>query len=233
MNLWPIALGTLGAGAGMVAWGAASPRSQLFGPAIRLTGRASALALTFDDGPNPEITPRLLDLLDRQRVRATFFLIGRFVRACPQLAADIAARGHAVGNHTETHPNLFWLSTARVREEITACQQAIEQAAGHKAVWMRPPFGLRGPNLAGVLREQGLRNMVMWSKILWDWKPQPAEGLIHRLRRVRGGDIVVMHDGDYRALGGDRHHVVAALEHWLPRWKDAGLEFVTMDEIGG
>ena len=233
MNLWPIALGTLGAGAGLAAWGAMSPSSQLFGPTVRLTGRPSTVALTFDDGPNPEITPRLLDLFDKHGIHATFFLVGRFVRACPQLAADIVARGHVVGNHTETHPNLFRLSTARVREEITACQQAIEQAAARKAVWMRPPFGFRGPNLIGVLREQGLRGMVMWSKILWDWKPQPAERLIHRLRRVRGGDIVVLHDGDYRALGGDRHHVVAALEHWLPRWKDVGLEFVTLDDVGG
>ena len=74
----------------------------------------------------------------------------------------------------------------------------------------------------------------MWSKICWDWKPQPPERLIERLSRVARpdqpqGDIVVLHDGDHRALGGDRHHVVAALEHWLPRWRDAGMEFVTME----
>jgi peptidoglycan/xylan/chitin deacetylase (PgdA/CDA1 family) len=79
-----------------------------------------------------------------------------------------------------------------------------------------------------------MRGIVMWSRICWDWKPQPAERLIARLARAARpggshGDVVVLHDGDHRALGGDRHHVVTALEHWLPRWRDAGLEFVTIE----
>jgi peptidoglycan/xylan/chitin deacetylase (PgdA/CDA1 family) len=99
---------------------------------------------------------------------------------------------------------------------------------------MRPPYGYRSPLLGGEVRSAGIRGVVMWSKICWDWKPQPPERLIARLSSVAragrtSGDIVVMHDGDHRALGGDRSHVVTALQHWLPRWRDAGMEFVTME----
>src|SRR5215467_14023405 len=93
------------AGAAM-AFGGVHPRSQLFGRTIRHTGAAKKLAITFDDGPNPALTPKLLDLLERYKARATFFMIGRFVRACPALAKEVQSRGHRLANHTETHPNL-------------------------------------------------------------------------------------------------------------------------------
>lgn len=234
MDAIPIVLGAFGAGAGLAAWGAFHPASQLFGPTIRRTGRGSAIALTFDDGPNPAATPQLLDLLDQHRAKATFFLIGRHVRQCPQLAAEIAARGHVVANHTDTHPSLLWLSRRRIAEELAACQDAIHQATGQRPVWMRPPYGFRSPFLDAAARRAGLRGVVMWSRrLLHDWTPQPAEQLIARLRSTTGGDIVVFHDGSHLALNADRQHVLAALQHWLPRWRDAGFEFVTLDEVAG
>jgi peptidoglycan/xylan/chitin deacetylase (PgdA/CDA1 family) len=191
------------------------------------------VALTFDDGPNPAATPALLDLLDAHSVHATFFLIGQHVRAFPALTREIAARGHATGNHTETHPSLIFLSRARLRDELNRCREAILSAVGGAEFrWMRPPFGFRGPQLDGVVRQLGYSGVAMWSKWAWDWKPQPAERVIHRLRRVVGGDIVLLHDGDHRLLEGDRRHTVAALAHWLPRWKDAGMRFVTLDAVG-
>jgi len=231
MNVWPIAAGALATCSGVAAWGAFHPAAQLFGPTVRHTGSQSAVALTFDDGPNPALTPRLLDLLDEHRVRATFFLIGRHVRACPQLAAEIAARGHTLGNHTDTHPSLLWLSGRHTLGELQRCQEAIERAAGCRAAWMRPPYGFRGPQSDGAVRRAGLRGVVMWSVLAFDWKPQPAARVIRRLQRVRGGDIVVLHDGAPEALGADRKHVVGALQRWLPRWKQAGLEFVTLDDL--
>jgi peptidoglycan/xylan/chitin deacetylase (PgdA/CDA1 family) len=112
---------------------------------------------------------------------------------------------------------------------------------------MRPPFGFRGPQLWTAVRRAGLRGVVLWSVTGYDWKPQPASQLIARLARVRdkatggaagssgheasGGEIVLLHDGDFRHQGGDRRHVLAALEHWLPRWRDIGIEFVTVDQI--
>ena len=217
--------------AGAASWGAMHPASQLFGRTIRHSGNPRAIALTFDDGPNPQITPALLALLERHQIHATFFLIGKFVRECPELAAEIAARGHLIGNHTETHPDLIWLSSRRIEEELSRCQEAIQAAAGKACVWMRPPYGFRGPQLNSVVRRVGFSAVVMWSAWAWDWKPQPAAPVIERLRRARGGDIVLLHDGDHRKLRGDRHHTVAALEYWLPRWKDAGLEFLTVDQI--
>ncbi len=238
MNPLPAIVSTGAAAAlGITAWGAVSPSSELFGPALRRTSSPRKIALTFDDGPNPAVTPRLLELFDRFSVRATFFLIGKFARACPVLVKEISSRGHLLGNHTDTHTNLFFQSSAGIREELQRCQDAIAGAAHTQPPrWMRPPYGYRNPMLRGEILRAGMRGVVLWSKICWDWKPQPPARMIERLSSVARtdrahGDIVVMHDGDHRALGGDRKHVVAALEHWLPRWRDAGMEFVTIDSL--
>ncbi|MGA8766374.1 MAG: polysaccharide deacetylase family protein [Candidatus Acidiferrales bacterium] len=224
------AAGAIGA-SGVFAWGAVAPSSHLFGPTIRRTGDASTIALTFDDGPNPAITPSLLDLLDRNQVKATFFLIGAWVREAPALAKETAARGHAVGNHTDTHPALTFRSAPRISSELNRCDDAIESAAGLRPRWMRPPFGFRAPMLERIVRKRGGAGVVMWSAWARDWKPQPAEPVIERLRRARGGDIVLLHDGGHRVINSDRRHTVAALEYWLPRWNDSGIRFVTLDEM--
>ncbi|HKW88945.1 MAG TPA: polysaccharide deacetylase family protein [Candidatus Acidoferrales bacterium] len=224
--------GALG-GAGLVFRAGMHPQSQLFGPTVRFTGDTGSIAITFDDGPNPAATPALLDLFDKYQGRATFFLIGGHVRAFPALAREVASRGHLIGNHTETHPNLTFLSPKTITRELTLCGEAIESAVGMKPRWMRPPYGFRGPQLRGVIRRMGYSGVAMWSKLAWDWNPQPAEPVIHRLQTVTGGDIVLLHDGDHRTLEGDRKHTVDALAYWLPRWKDAGLRFVTLDAIEG
>lgn len=236
MNLLPTIVSSGAAAAvGFAAWGAVAPSSELFGPTVHHTDSPRKIALTFDDGPNPAVTPRLLELFDRYSVRATFFLIGKFARACPGLVKEIAVRGHLIGNHTDTHANLIFRSRAGIRDELARCQDAIAAAAHTEPPrWMRPPYGYRSPLLRGEIRHAGMQGVVMWSKICWDWKPQPPQRLIGRLSRAARldqtlGDVIVLHDGDHRSLGGDRHHVVAALEHWLPRWREAGMEFVTMD----
>lgn len=230
-------------GAGAYAYGGLHSQSQLFGPTLRHTPSVKQFALTFDDGPNPAATPRLLDLLDRHKVRATFFLIGNYVRACPELARETAARGHQICNHTQTHPNLFWLGRARLRQELEHCQVAIGEAIGQTPRWMRPPFGGRGPFLDAIAKQMGFRGVVMWTQIPGDWLPKPPEWLIKRMRPVaqhmenRGedskpwGDIMVLHDGDHRFPNADRNTTLQALEYWLPRWHDAGLEFVTIEDI--
>jgi peptidoglycan/xylan/chitin deacetylase (PgdA/CDA1 family) len=238
MNPWPIVVpsGVVTA-VGAAMWAAASPSSQWFGPTLRYTSSSKTLALTFDDGPNPAVTPRLLDLFDRYSVRATFFFIGRFVRSCPDLVRETAARGHLLANHTETHPQLTFQSRARIREELVRCQEAIATATrGDPPQWMRPPGGRRSPMLHSEIRHAGLQGVVMWSLSSRDWKQQPSSQLINRLSLVaRGGrsrgDIVLFHDGKSSTLGGDRLNTVTALEHWLPRWRDAGLEFATIDSL--
>src|ERR1700681_3160824 len=175
--------------AGIAAWGAVAPSSELFGPTVRHTASSQKIALTFDDGPNPAVTPRLLELFDRYSVRATFFLIGKFARACPELVKEICARGHLIGNHSDTHANLFFRSRAGIREELARCQDAIAVAIhAEPPRWMRPPFGYRSPMLRGEIRRAGMSGVVMWSKICWDWKPQPPERLIERLARVTRPD---------------------------------------------
>lgn len=253
MNPWPFFVWpAAGACAAVAAWGAVSSTSQLFGPTLHHTPDASQIALTFDDGPNPADTPKFLSLLERYGAPATFFLVGRFARACPDLVREIADRGHSIGNHTENHVNLAWLPAWRIAEELQGCQDSILRALGFERdsvpMLMRPPFGYRGPQLWSALRSVGLRGVAMWSLKCYDWKPQPAARLIERLQRVaeqcrlatpagiknnspRGGEIVLLHDGDARRLGADRSHVLAALEYWLPRWRDAGFEFVTMNQL--
>jgi len=170
-------------------------------------------------------------LLDENHVRATFFLIGRYVRECPSLVQEIAAAGHTIGNHTDSHPNLFWLTSSRIAGELSRCQDAIDKACGQRPVWMRPPFGIRGPHLFPVVRRVGLRGVVMWSRMAHDWKPQSIAEMVRRLRRVRGGDIVLFHDGDYRRQRGDRNITLEGLDYWLPIWISAGLQFVTLDDL--
>jgi len=247
MNPWMIGMpAAIAAGlAGLTAYGAAYPRAQLFGPTFCRTGAPDKLAITFDDGPNPSITPKLLDLLAKHNARATFFLVGKFVRECPEMTREILARGHALGNHTDTHPNLFLCGPRKSEAELKRCADAIRLAAGVEPRWFRPPFGFRSPWLSEIVNRQGMRT-VMWTRIPGDWRVKPAEWLIKRMNPIaenarrklpprKGyggltGDILCLHDGNHRHMNGDRTHTLSALEYWLPRWSDLGLEFVTMDE---
>jgi peptidoglycan-N-acetylglucosamine deacetylase len=216
------------AAGGFLSWAAAAPSSQIFGPTIRHTGNPETIALTFDDGPNPLVTPKLLDLLDRHQARATFFVIGKWAAAEPGLTREIFDRGHLLANHTHSHPRLALCSRERIDEELRRCDDAIESATGRRSHWMRPPFGYRSPLVAQAVRDRGDEGIVMWSASAWDWRIQPEARLIGRLGAVRGGDIVLLHDGDHRVARGDREHTSAAVAHWLPRWKEAGLNFVTV-----
>jgi peptidoglycan/xylan/chitin deacetylase (PgdA/CDA1 family) len=234
--------------AGAIAYGTVHPCSQLFGRTICRTNSPRKLAITFDDGPNPAITPRLLDLLDRYNAKATFFLIGRYVRERPELVRETVSRGHIVGNHTETHPNLFWLTPRQVRIELRLCHDAISNAVGAAPKWFRPPFGMRNPWVIPAARELGCRT-TMWTLMPGDWQEQPAEWLISRMQPIAQhakhsmaigpspsvdesatGDILCLHDGAHRQMNGDRSRTLVALEHWLPRWRDLGLDFVTIGE---
>lgn len=246
----------------VAAYGAVYPRAQLFGRTICRTNGPSKLAITFDDGPNPAITPQLLDLLDRYQAKATFFVIGRYLRECPELVKETAARGHIVGNHTETHPNLFWRNQAQVTVELRLCHTAITNVLGAPPKWFRPPYGFRNPWVISAAAALGCQT-VMWTLIPGDWREKPAEWLIERMNPIavragkrkadpsaasRGGprgagrddiysvaaagtgDILCLHDGYHRQQNYDRTRTLAALEHWLPRWRDLGLQFVTMDD---
>jgi len=201
-------------------------REQLLGPTLRNVPRGCAL--TFDDGPNPEVTPHLLSLLEKHQVSATFFVLGKYVRTYPDLVREIAARNHQIGNHTDTHPSLLFFSRQRIADELRRCEDAIHSASGRHSSCVRPPFGFRGPQFHGAARMAGFSCTAMWSVNGRDWKPQPASSMTRRLKKVTEHDIVLLHDGDHRTSKADRSHMLQALGFWLPRWRDSGLTFVTL-----
>jgi peptidoglycan/xylan/chitin deacetylase (PgdA/CDA1 family) len=176
----------------------------LFVPAIGwlANGRTSLpreepwrVALTFDDGPTPDVTPRVLDVLRDKGVPATFFVVGRQVEANPDLARRVCREGHTIGNHSYSHPPLFcFLTPPRLRRELARGQDSILRVTGTVASLFRSPVGLRHPLLSPVLERAGLE-FVLWSIRSFDTWPQSVESLRRRiLGRVRPGDIVLLHD---------------------------------------
>ncbi len=245
MNPWLLASSVALSAAAVTGYGAAFPRSELFGRAICRTNSPRKLAITFDDGPNPAVTPELLKLLEMYQARATFFVIGRFARECSGLLREIADRGHVIGNHTETHANLFWRSPSQIRSEIQHCDDVVTEITGVKPRCFRPPWGIRNPWVVPLARA-GEHSTVMWTLLPGDWRAKPASWLIERMQPIAEharvaqvtnkrssiltGDILCLHDGDHRFLNGDRQTTLAVLTYWLPRWRDLGLEFVTINE---
>ena len=186
------------------------------------------IALTFDDGPDPETTPRVLDHLQRANVPATFFLIGHEVERHPGLAADIAARGHAIGNHTYSHPKRFsMLGPAALGGEVDRAQEAIEGACGQRPVLLRPPIGHKNPYLGSVLRERRMR-CVTWTTRSLDLLSRNSDRLVRRLSlKARPGSIILLHD---RACG--RLKMNDVLPRLIEDLTSRGFRFVTIPGAG-
>ncbi|MGN7455961.1 polysaccharide deacetylase family protein [Paenibacillus pasadenensis] len=171
---------------------------------------AEGIALTFDDGPDPEFTPRVLELLARYGAKATFFLLGMRAAEQPELAARIAAEGHEIGNHTWLHPDLTAEPEETARREIGQAQQLLERLSGRAPVLFRSPYGTYDDRLLELAGELGF-GFCLWSVDTEDWRLPGADALTERLSRARPGDVVLMHDA-----GGDRSQTVEALERALP-----------------
>ena len=201
-------------------------------PHFRWGGRGSKqIALTYDDGPNDPHTLHLLDVLAKHNVPATFFMIGRYVRERPDIARSVAAAGHVIGNHTFTHPLLIFKSAAQTSTELVDCRKALTVAIGAHSNFFRPPFGGRRPATLRVAGELGLET-VMWNVTGYDWNA-PLAAVIEKkvVRQMRGGDIILLHDGGHRAMGADRAQTVIATDHLIQRHMDQGYEFVTVEEM--
>jgi peptidoglycan-N-acetylglucosamine deacetylase len=223
MNALEIAIPVLTA-IGVPAWAGLHPRSQLFGPTISKV--ENGCALTFDDGPNPRVTPKLLALLEKYDVPATFFVLGKYVAEYPALTREIVAAKHTIGNHSNSHPSLLFFSQRRIMDELNLCSSSVTAATGQSTTLLRPPFGFRGPQFHSVTQRMGFSKIVMWSVSGRDWTAQPHSRVIHRIQKAKSGDIVLLHDGDHRVPNADRSHMLEALAYWLPRSQDAGLKFV-------
>lgn len=235
---WVFAGLTAGLVAGGYAYAAKYPSSQLFGQTLIAGQAAEEIALTYDDGPNDRFTWELLDLFALHKVRATFFLVGSYVRQRPDTARAVAQAGHLLGNHTMTHPSLLWESPRKAREELIACSAAIEDATGEAVKYFRPPFGARRPDTLRALAELGL-TPVMWNITAHDWDatdPAALAATVHagvkRNQRLHRGSNVLLHDGSHRGLGMDRSVTVAATRLLLEAWEPSGVRLVTVDAWG-
>ena len=209
-----------------------APRSQWFGRAFCCLPRATKqIALTFDDGPNDPHTFNLLDLLSKYNVPATFFMIGGYVRRRPDIALEVKNRGHVVANHTFTHPFLTFEPLAKVSSELEQCRNALTSAVGEHSNLFRPPWGARRPAVFGTARKLGFEP-IMWSVTGFDWNAPSAEYIGRRVaRQVRGGDVILLHDGGHKAFGTDRSRTVEAVDLLLTRYKAEGYEFLTIPSM--
>ncbi len=189
------------------------------------------LALTYDDGPNDPCTLQLIEVLARHDVKATFFVLGKFVEQKPDIVRALVAAGHVIGNHSWDHPRLIFASDAELRSQVERTQTAVFDARGVTPTLFRPPYGGRRPGTLQAVRKLGLEP-VMWNVTCYDWKATSADKVFaHAQRQIRGGDIILMHDGDQKAMGADRSHTVEATDRLIAHYKSQGYEFVTVPEM--
>jgi peptidoglycan-N-acetylglucosamine deacetylase len=158
-------------------------------------------------------------------------MIGRYVQQRPDIARAVAQAGHVIGNHTFTHPLLIFESEARTRTQLVDCHQALEDAVGEHSNLFRPPFGGRRPATLRIARELRLQT-VMWNVTGYDWNAPPAAVIEKRVaRQMRGGDMILLHDGGHRTMGTDRAQTVIATDNLIRRYKNEGYEFVSVEEM--
>jgi peptidoglycan/xylan/chitin deacetylase (PgdA/CDA1 family) len=232
--LWPYITLAAAAAVSYAGYASMAPASQLYGRTLVHGNDPSQMALTFDDGPNDPHTMHLLDVLTKHNAKATFFLIGKYVRQRPEIARAILTAGHEIGNHTYSHPNLVLVSAARLRLELEDCQKSLEDALGIKTTLFRPPFGGRRPNVLRIARNMGM-SPVMWSVTAYDWSATSAEVIVGNVTRqldARGkpqGEIVLLHDGGHLAFGTYRGFTIEATRRLLERYQKK--EFVTVSGL--
>jgi peptidoglycan/xylan/chitin deacetylase (PgdA/CDA1 family) len=221
--------GAVSAAAVAAGYQSMAPTGQWYGRTFTGLPRGSRqIALTYDDGPNDPHTPRLLEVLAKHGVEATFFLIGRYVQQRPEIARDIFNAGHVVGNHTFTHPLLTFKSETEIREEITQCRATLQDAISEPSSLFRPPFGGRRPAVLRMARELGLEP-VMWNVTGYDWNAPPAAVIERKVaKQIRGGDVILLHDGGHKQMGADRSQTVIATDRLITRYKSEGYEFGTV-----
>jgi peptidoglycan/xylan/chitin deacetylase (PgdA/CDA1 family) len=226
--------------AGALAAGAATfagahtmvPWSQLYGENFNgVKEGMKVLALTYDDGPNDPWTMRLLEVLAKHQVPATFFMLGKYVRERPEIARAVFAAGHAVGNHAYNHKNLIFAGEATLRQELEETSKVIEDATGERPFLFRPPFGGRRPGTFKVVQELKMFP-VMWRVTCFDWAAKSHEVILkHARQQIAGGEVVLLHDGGHLRMGEDRSHTVRATDELIAEYKDRGFLFTTVTEM--
>ena len=228
---WPGWLAALAANHAVLTTAGLLPRSTLLGPNLtRLpAGCTDAVALTIDDGPDPEVTPQVLDLLDAAGARATFFCIGRRARAHPALCREIVTRGHRVENHGDAHAKtLAFFGPARLRADIAAAQACLADINGQLPRFFRATAGLRNPFLEPVLAELDL-HLAAWTRRPYDTRCGDANIVLARLsKNLAAGDILLMHDGNAARGSSGRAVILDTLPALLDLLHQQGLTTVTL-----
>jgi peptidoglycan/xylan/chitin deacetylase (PgdA/CDA1 family) len=232
-RFWPFSLAMVAADHLVLSAAGLLPRSALLGPnQRRLSARAAAagqVALTIDDGPDPVVTPQVLDLLDQLNCKATFFCIGERVAAHADIARDITRRGHHIENHTQHHFMYFsLLGRKSMRREIDAAQSTIASIAGERPQCFRAPAGLRNPLLESVLCTEDLR-LVSWTRRGFDTvTTDPAVILARLTRNLRAGDILLLHDGHAARAADGSAMILKVLPGLVAAFAANGLAPVTL-----
>ena len=220
------------AAAGLAAHGTWERNSWIFGPVLsRLPSDDDRICITFDDGPNPAATPRILDVLRRERVPAAFFVLGRHAARWPDLVRRMADEGHQLGNHGYWHRKLHRHSPAYVRDDLTRGTEEIMRAGGgSRPRHFRAPHGFRNPWVTPIARSLGQRT-VGWTLGVWDSaRPGAAEIARRALAQLRAGSILLLHDGDGYDADGDRLQTAEALPRIINGLRDRGFRFATLPD---
>ena len=234
-SLWPWALGAVVANHALITTAGLLPRSTWLGPNLtRLPAASQArreIALTIDDGPDPQVTPAVLDLLDAAQAKATFFCIGWRASRHPALCREIAARGHRVENHGYAHSNAFSLfGPRRMRRDIAAAQATLSDITGQAPMFFRPTAGLRNPFLDPVLTQLELQ-LAAWTRRPYDTRDGRPQQVLQRLTRDLGpGDILLMHDGHAALTPEGQPVILATLPVLLQTLRGQALQPVTLQQ---
>ena len=201
------------------------PLGAVAAPAPQAT-KEKRIVLTFDDGPHPKQTLQILDLLDRYGIKATFFMIGINVETYPQVAYEVAARGHEVGNHTETHSHAIRMDNALLQSEIAQCEREVLARTGKQCKLFRPPEGALTDSMRSTIKSMGYIN-VLWTLDTRDWAHTPPDQISeYILQNAKNGDIILMHD-----YIGYNSPTLKALETFVPVLLEQGFTFVTAGEL--
>jgi peptidoglycan/xylan/chitin deacetylase (PgdA/CDA1 family) len=225
-----IPVAAAGVAAAFMAWAVRGRSSGVFGPSVwRGPQDRHAVALTFDDGPS-ESTPEILEILARYNVPATFFQCGANVERLPAVARAVRQAGHAIGNHSHTHPLLCFRSRRFIEEDLKLAQAAIEAHTGVRPLWFRAPFGARWFGVGQAQRRLKLTG-VMWTVIGYDWNLR-ADAVAERMAgRVSNGAILCLHDGRELRARPDIGVTVEAVRRLVPMLLDRGYKFETVSRL--
>jgi len=232
-GLWAWLIGGLAANHLLLIAAVLWPRGRILGPnLVRLPAAAAArneISLTFDDGPDTEVTLQVLDLLDRYQVQGSFFCVGEKAAAHPEVVREIARRGHSVENHSYRHSNAFaFYGLSRLRRDVESTQAVIAGICGQPPLYFRAPMGLRSPLLDPVLAGCGL-HYVSWTRRGYDATIRDAESVLQRLAgALAAGDILLLHDSGRSRTRDGVPVVLAVLPKLLKRMREQGLKSVTL-----